>query len=162
MKLLLVLLFALPAFLSHAQKCEVSEDPFSNEKKVTYTNKSAAFDFKLVGDKLKLNLTYSYGGELNVFAKKGSEILYKLENGKTLSFKTDIDIAPISYVSAGGVRTRYVYCIELSKEQLKMLSKYRITHSKFPDMKGGTYDNEYPKALQKSMLKGASCILEHL
>jgi hypothetical protein len=150
-----------------AQKCEVSKDPFSNEKTASFNWKGETILFELKNKILKFQIILNYDGELNVIVPKGTELLFKLANGETVKVITTVDAAPRTQVVQieNRVQTQYAYISELTKETINSLSSSKVTFLRFPDTKGGSTDfdiGKNAKKLTEAIFKGAACIKENL
>ena len=118
--------------------------------------------FEHKGETTTFGFQISYGGELNVIIPKGTEVLFKLKNGETLTLTTMNDAAPISQASPYGVVTFYTYIMELTGENVNRLAKMEVSDIRYPDGKGGFLDYEANRKWRRIIMEGAECMSEHL
>jgi hypothetical protein len=159
-------LFVLAVGSLHAQDCEVKQDPFTNEKTVSYNFKYQALYYELKSGIIKMEMKFHYPGELNVVIPKGTELSYKFDNGEILKLTTVVDANPQTKVASGtngvAVYTEYSYVFHLTNEELKKLASNLVTYIRFPDTKGAYTDQKMDKKFPKIIREGAQCILKNL
>ncbi len=153
----------------NAQKCEVTEDPFTNEKVISFNWKNGIVFYELKSDKIKFGITCNYNGDRDVIIEKGHKAFFKFDNGETMELTTCVDSHPDTNISASqygaAVFTYYTFTFSLSKDQLNKLAVNKTTAVRYPDTNGEYLDvilkgkrNKYTKAV----LEGGQCILSNL
>ncbi len=165
----LIFLFAALSVNSiYAQGCQINEDPFTNEKVITYNWKQGIVFYEQTPDHTKFGIRIHYDGEQNVVFEKGNQLLFKLDNDEVLTLTTCADAVPETKISANqysaAVYTAYTFVFYITPEQLKKLADHRLTAVRYPDANGEKLDiflkgkrNKYSKAVQE----GGQCIIGH-
>lgn len=151
-----------------AQNCQVNEDPFTNEKVITYNWKRGIVFYEQTKEHIKFGIKIHYSGERNVIIEKGTKVLFKLDNGDLLELHTCADAHPESQVSASqysaSVLTAYSFVFCITNQELKKLATHKLTAVRYPDTNGEPLDiilkgkrNKYSRAVNE----GSQCIIEH-
>ena len=154
----------------NAQKCKVGKDPFTGEKTVSsdFSHRTIYFEYK--GDKIHMELKFTYKGQLHTDIPTGTEILFKLENDEILKFAIVEDAPPktkVGHDNAGYsyVTTDYSFVMLVSKDELNKMASSKVVLIRYPDAQGGTLDYT-PKGLGKiltnAIYKCANCIKDNL
>jgi hypothetical protein len=150
----------------YSQDCEVKKDPFSNEEVVSYDFKKKVVCYESKQGTITLEMLFVYSGDLKIIVPQGSELSFKLENGDIIQQSTIIDASPKTDITSNAViYTNYTYKIMLTKAEIEKLAGSKVILIRYPDAKGGVMDYEikgFGKFFSKQLLKGASCIKEHL
>jgi len=152
----------------NAQKCKVGKDPITNESVVTFDYGSRAVYFEYKGSTIHLEMRFNYNGVYKVIVPKGTELIFKLENGEIIKLPTITDTPPKTDAATSSssmyIYTNYCYQMELTKEQVTKLADSKVILLRYPDGQGGTLDYT-PKGLGKILTnainKGANCIKEN-
>jgi len=163
-----LILFSLFFIDGNAQKCQLREDPFTNEKVVSYNWKNGIVFYEQTSDNIKFGIKCNYSGERNVIIEKGNKVIFKLDNGEIIELPTCVDAHPDTQLSASqysaSVYTFYSFVFCLSDEQLDKLSKFKVTAVRYPDTNGENLDillkgkrNKYSKAV----LEGGQYIISN-
>ncbi|MDE5419969.1 hypothetical protein L3049_18425 [Labilibaculum sp. DW002] len=164
-----LVLFSLFSFDGNAQKCQVKEDPFTNEKVVSFNWKHGIVFYEYKGDEIKFGIRCNYNGEKNVVMEKGQKAFFKLDNNETMELLTCVDANPETQIRASqyaaSVFTAYTFIFCLTKDELSKLAKYKMLAFRYPDTNGEYLDiilkgkkNKYAKAV----LEGGQCILSNV
>ncbi len=164
--LLLLILFTIDCTQVSAQKCKVAKDPITNETIASFDFKGRMVYYEHKQGKSTLEMRFTYGGQLNVIMEKGTELIFKLENGDILKLLTVSDATPKAQVVASqysaGVITYYSYVMAISKEDMAKLAGSKTILIRFPNGKGGQ-DDFIPKGRSKKIAgaiqKGAQCMM---
>ncbi|MGH1338044.1 MAG: hypothetical protein ACRBFS_18125 [Aureispira sp.] len=160
------LLFLWNISCSYGQKCTVKSDPITGEKVIEFSNVYKTLRFQNKGTALTdFYTTFSYGGEQNVVIPKGSEIFFKLKNGKIIKLESITDTHPQTILSGDIILSRYTYAFQLTKEQMKDLASDKIVFMRYPSTDGGTLDYDVKglgKVYTSKITKGAKCLAERL
>lgn len=154
----LLILLSLSTIDADAQKRQVSEDPFTNEKVISYNWKGGIVFYESKTDEIKFGIRCTYSGEQNVTIEKGNKAFFKLDNGEVMELLTCVDAHPDTHINASqygaNVYTFYTFVFSLSKDQLDKLAKFKTTAVRYPDTNGEYLDvilkgkrNKYTKAV---------------
>lgn len=139
--LILILLFIFvklsPAF---SQKCEVTKDPISGEKLITANYRDRWVYMENKGDLTKLQIVYTYSGDVTLVCPKGSELVIKLENDEILKLVTAVVALPKRQLAQGVVYTNYTFETSLDKAALAKLAASVPMLIRLPDMQTGEKD----------------------
>lgn len=165
----LLVLFSISVIDVNAQKCQVKEDPFTNEKVVSFNWKRGVVFYEHKSDEIKFGVKCNYNGEQNVTLEKGQKIFFKLANGETLELLTCVDATPESQIVSSqysaAVYTSYTFIFCLTKEELNKFATSKMTAFRYPDTNGEYLDiilkgkkNKYARAVQE----GGQCIQSNL
>jgi hypothetical protein len=165
----LLVLFSISLFDGNAQNCQVREDPFTNERVVSFNWKNGVVFYEFKSDEIKFGIKCNYNGEKNVIIEKGNKAFFKLDNGETMELLTCVDATPETQISANqytaAVYTSYSFIFCLSKDQLGKLAEFKMLAFRYPDTNGEYLDiilkgkkNKYARAV----LEGGQCILSNL
>lgn len=147
------------------QGCEVEKDPFSNSEIISYRfGKYTAFEAK--DNEVLLKYYFRFEGELNTIMPKGSIISFKFENDEMIDMPAVEDVHPVTQVASGQygntVWTEYVVTLTVSENQLKTFSSSKMTHVRYPDLKGDFLTKDRSKRWVKKFTEGARCIQSNL
>ncbi len=93
-------------------------------------------------------------------------ISFKFENGEMLEFPIVAEVHPVvqEYTvpsSSTTIWTEYIVTMDVSFEQLEIFSKSKMTHVKYPDMKGGFLTEDRSKRWVNHFFEGANCIFNN-
>lgn len=154
------ILFSISIIDVNAQKCEVREDPFTNEKVISFNWKNGLVFYESKSDEIKFGVRYNYSGEKNVTIEKGNKAFFKLDNGETMELTTCVDADPDTHINASqygtSVYTIYTFVFCLSKDQLNKLASFKTLAVRYPDTNGEYLDvilkgkrNKYAKAVSE-------------
>lgn len=164
--LLLSLSFACLISTAYGQKCESKPDPITGEKVISFINKHKTLRFENKGTELTdFYTTFNYIGEQNVIIEKGSEVTFKLKNGKVLELESIHDTPPKSLVYAGQIVSTYTFAFQLTKQELETLASDKIEFMRYPSPNGGTLDYDVKglgKIFPAKITKGAECLVSQL
>jgi hypothetical protein len=154
----------------YSQKCKVGADPFTGEKVVSFDFSSRVIYYEYKAGITHLEMVFNYNGVLKVIVPKGTELLFKLENGEILKLVTIADAPPKtaranqSQYYSTSFTSDYSYVMEVSKEDVGKLAASKVVLIRYPDTQGGTLDYS-PKGLGKKLadvlFKGANCLKEN-
>lgn len=164
-RLALAFFLGLTTSFTFSQKCEVQTDPFSNSVVISYKyGKSIVLE--AIEDKVTLKYYLKFVGEVNAGIPMGSDVSFKLENGDLVKLQTMEDVKPVTQVlTAEGIAiiwTEYIVSFSLTEEHLKSFAESKMTHVRYPDLKGDYITEESRKRWAKRLNKGALCILDNL
>jgi len=169
---ILVILFALIASETNAQKCKNEKDPFTGMEKKEFVWKHYAIPFlKLEKDTSGLVImTYRHAQPyvVDYTIPSGSKFLIKLKNDQIIELFTVEDArtrtgASSSTYSGTGGGTTYSECymiFHLTHAQLTTLAKYPAISVRHPNFDGKDFDA--PKVAKKfanMLMQGAQCML---
>lgn len=165
----LLVLFSFTTINVNAQKCQVKEDPFTNERVVSFNWKNGIVFYEFKSDEFKFGIRCNYNGEKNVILEKGQKAFFKLDSGETMELLTCVDATPETQISASqysaSVYTSYTFIFCLTKDQLDKLATSKMLAFRYPDTNGEYLDiilkgkkNKYARAV----LEGGQCILSNL
>lgn len=162
---ILAILFTLISIQTFAQDCEVQKDPFSNKQVVSYKfGKYIVFELK--DNEILLKYHFQFDGEMNATMQKGSAISFKFENDEMVELSALEDVNPISqvggYVSFALVTTEYIVTMKVTADQLKTFANFKMTHVRYPDLKGDFITKDRSKRWVKAFSEGAQCIQSNL
>lgn len=181
--ILLLLSFIVLSNHIYSQKCEIQNDPFSNEEIVSFDYEEKTVYFELKNDKVYFEIRFHYWGERDYTFKEGTEVLLKLEDGNKMALQTIREAQPkIEKITSstgylmgfgGGMTTSrsenftaYSYTFLLTPSELDKLAESRIEVVRIPDTDEGKYvDLEAKKRTKrklKAVNKGAICLRESL
>lgn len=168
-KIQIALFFTLLSSFVFSQKCEIKSDPFTKERIVSFDFKKRSIYYELKNDVIKLEFIFNYSGELNVAVPKGTELLFKLENGETVKLLTVSQSHPktrlIANQASASVLTNYTYVFNVNKEELSKLAISKVILVRYPDTKGDFLDFEIKVRGRKyatALYEGAQCIQSNL
>ncbi len=163
---LISLCFLLSISFSYGQKCEVQADPFTGERTIKFMNQYKTLRYENTGGEFTdFYTTFSYGGEQNVSVLKGSEIMFKLNNGDIVKLKSIDDANPQSRLIETTIISMYTYHFKLTKEQVDQLASDKIALMRYPSLDGGSLDWKVKglgKIYASKITKGAQCVSESL
>jgi len=165
-KLILTISFVILASLSFGQKCKVQVDPFTNSKVVS-CEFGKYIIFSLKNNEILLRYQLQFDGEMNSEIPKGSLISFKLENGDIMELSTLDDASAVTIAGStqsftSAFVTEYFVTMKLTKEQLKSFASSKMTHVRYPDLKGGFTTNDKSKRWIRKLIEGARCIETNL
>jgi len=181
---LFVLLFAVSCTLS-AQKCKIKNDPFTDERVVSFDYGENQVQYELRNNEISLDIVFNYWGERDYEFQKGATVFLKLENGDKMKLVTVFNSQPkieeitsteTNVLGFGGFNntsapktenfTAYVFSFTLTKAELNQLSESRIEVIRIPETQEGKYVDLEAKGRTKKKIKavqkGAKCIFENL
>jgi hypothetical protein len=158
--LLLAIIIIASNFPCFSQKCEVSKDPITGEKLITANYKDRWVYLESKNDQIKFSLMWWFSGALNETVPKGSEVIFKLENGEIIKLNTVSDADPKRNANQVGVFSAYTYEFIIDKAQLNKFASSKSVLIRLPDVKSGSSDmtgkdqfgnlsKDYFKAIQK-------------
>lgn len=79
----LLVFFTLLTFNSlFSQKCRVEDDPFSDERVVSFNYKNKTVFLESKNNEVRLDIEFYYWGEKSYVFEKGASLFLKLENKK--------------------------------------------------------------------------------
>lgn len=166
---LFIVLLVISFANANAQKCQVREDPFTNEKVISFNWKKGIVFYECKNDEIKFGIKCGYSGERNVIIEKGNKTFFKFDNGDTMELLTCVDAHPDTRISASqygaSVYTYYTFIFCLDKDQLNKLASFKTVAFRYPDTNGEFLDiilkgkkNKYTRAVQE----GGQCIVDNL
>lgn len=164
---LITLCLLLSTSFIYGQKCEIKADPITGEQTIQFKNKYQTLRFENKGTELTdFYTTFSYRGEQNVTVLKGSEVVFKLKNGKIITLTSIADATPQTrLISETTIVSNYTYAFKITKEQINDLASDKIDFIRYPSMDGGTVDLDVKglgKIYASKITKGAQCMSENL
>lgn len=165
-KLILVISLVFLTSLTFSQKCKVQVDPFTNSKVVSYEFGKYII-FSLDNDEVLLRYQLQFDGVMADEIKKGSLISFKLENGDIVELLTSEDVSPTLITAtnpmfySSGV-TQYFVNMKVTKAQLKAFAKSKMTHMRYPDLRGGYITDNKSSRWRRKLFEGAQCIENNL
>lgn len=171
MKNTLTIVMFLIAIESLGQQCEKKTDPFSNETFTAYEWKSGGFQtiyLELRNDTVRLSFRAVEVVPIKYKIPKGAEILIKLESGEIIRLETSHETLSVPYIAVPEVDgndivfSAYYPKANLSRDQLTLLAKSKVTHLHCPDLYGGIKrfnDKELRNKWQQYLMEGAQCML---
>lgn len=172
-----VIVFLLILSNVNSQKCEESNDPFTNEKTVQFKFKERLVFFELKNKVVRFEFEFNFSGERDFIFKKGTSIYFKFESGEILEIKSDRDCQPTIENNAratsapGGFTfpnknfTSYFLSFNLTKQELEMFSNGVISYIRTPHVNGGYKDMEakgWVKKKASAIKKGSKCMILNL
>lgn len=138
---LLVLIFIFGNLSSvFSQKCEVIKDPITGEKLIVVNYRDKWIYMENKGDVTRLQIVYTYFGDVTVVSEKGSELIIKLENDEIIKLTTSTDAMPKRQLAQGVVYTNYTYETNLDKATLAKLAASVPMLIRLPDLQTGERD----------------------
>ena len=155
--------------IGYSQKCDVKNDPITGEKTCKFMNKQQTLRFEYKGgDIADFYTTFSYSGEQNTVIPKGSEIIFKFNDGKILKLYSVIDATPQTKVYSSSttvtVITNYTYAFKMTREEIAMMASSKIDLVRYPAIEGGHMDYDVKglgKIYANKITNGAECILSN-
>ena len=165
-KLILAICFGLLTSLSFGQKCKVQVDPFTDSKVVSYEFGKYII-FSLKNNEILLRYQLQFDGGMNTEIPKGSMISFMLENSDIVELFVLEDASPVtiglstqSFTSS--IVTEYFVNMKVNEEQLKDFAISKMTHVRYPDLKGGFITNDKSIRWRRKLIKGAQCIKNNI
>lgn len=166
--LVLVLLYS---HISFGQECQKGPDPFTNEPVLSFEWKvggGRTLFYESRGGKITLEIKFGEIGAIEHTIPQGSEVLFKLDNGDIIKTSTMLEVrsaVSTSTIDADNSMTFSMYYLkmEITAEQLKQFSKFRVTNMRIPDLHGGfvTYGTkELRNKFERFLFEGAVCLMD--
>ncbi|HOX84308.1 MAG TPA: hypothetical protein PLJ60_16375 [Chryseolinea sp.] len=163
----IVLLFN--SYLSLGQECQKVSDPFTNEPVISFEWKAGGIRtlfYESRNGKSTLEIRLGELGAVEYVIPKGSEILFKLENGDVIKLVTVLDsrsVVSSTTINESNNMTSSTYFLkmEITGEQLKQLAKFKVSNMQIPDLHGGiqTYGiKELRNKFERFLFEGAKCL----
>ena len=109
----------------------------------------------------ELSMITKEGGAVSGSVAAGVEIPLKLEDGTILALKTVREAATKPYVSNDSVMTMVPYALGLDVDSVAKLAASPIVAARIPTSQG-PWDWKPNKGVQKSVIKAATCMKEHV
>ncbi|WP_396590589.1 hypothetical protein [Allomuricauda sp. R78024] len=161
-----------------SQKCRVEDDPFSDERVVSFNYKNKTVFLESKNNEVRLDIEFYYWGEKSYVFEKGASLFLKLENKKTLELLSsneasstlaqsgNIAFTPSGIQNSDGRNySIYMFSFTLNWEQIKKLANSEITHLRIPDIDKRYIDKKAKGRIKKKTVaikKGAECMISHL
>jgi hypothetical protein len=167
------ILFLFNLQVSFAQECQKQTDPFTNEPIVSFEWKAGGIRtlfFESINGKSTVELRAGEIGGVEAVIPKGSEVLFKLDNGEVIKLTTLLDSksAIISTtIDTDNNVTSSVYFLKMSisTDQLKQFAKAKVSSIKLPDLHGGFQiygTKELRNRFERFLFEGAKCLTDGL
>lgn len=168
----------------NSQKCQITDDPFTNQETISYNYDYQTVFFQKKGEKIFFEMLFNYWGERNKEFEEKTEILIKLENGTKLTLNTirkslpkieEINASTNLYAGFGNGMvisntkkyTVYSFAFILTNMDLKKLAESKIDIIRIPDTEELEFIDISAKRKSsrkkiKAVYKGANCLKEYL
>jgi len=165
----------------YSQKCKVSNDPFSNERIVSFDFNNKVVYYEIKNEVVKFEIIFNYWGERNYIFEDNKDFLFKLKNGKTIVLKSTNESHPkveqISTTSQGPFPTiggfsssesftAYSFIFNLTKDEVIEFSNSDVTIIRIPETGSDEFSDLEAKGRTKrktkAIKKGAKCILSYI
>ena len=157
-----LLLFACSMQLS-AQKCISEKDPITGESTIKADQisifdfqKGVGFTFNKVSEEYYIDVIIGTSGYSGDVLTPDDELIIKLANGKTITFKTKENVNPT--LQAFGW-SNYTYKVSVSKEEMQNMANSNLIFIRF-SISNKKFDLTPSDKDGKKVVKAATCILK--
>ena len=167
---LLAIVLVIYSYLVLGQECLKGSDPFTNEPVTTFEWKvggGRTLYYESRNGKIILEIKFGEIGAIEYTIPKGSEVLFKLENGDIIKATTIADIrsgVSTSTIDANNSVTFSMYYLrmEITAEQLRQFAKFKVVNMRIPDLHGSILTlgtKELRNKFERFLFEGAACLV---